>query len=170
VALVGRQGRPWAEARRAAARLWDTVAPTQGERAADLPRLYAPDGRYEHLPLRFAEIDPDDLATLAAATRALGHDLAARPHGDTADILGDYARGRDGYTRTSPAELVTRLARVHGLLDLGWTDDTVLLRGRLAGADGDVVLDVAAEAAYQRTADQLNGMWTAGSGLDRYRY
>jgi hypothetical protein len=33
-----------------------------------------------------------------------------------------------------------------------------------------VVLDAAAEAAYQRTADRLNGMWTAGSGLDRYLY
>jgi len=33
-----------------------------------------------------------------------------------------------------------------------------------------VVLTVAEEAAYQRTVNRVNGMWTLGSGLDRFTY
>jgi hypothetical protein len=122
------------------------------------------------MPLRFVEVDPDDLAAIAAAAGALGQDLAAHPYGDAADVLGDYAGSRDAHAHTSPAELVERLARVHGLLDLAWTDDVELLRARIVDAGGDVVLDEDGEAAYQRTATRLNGMWTSGSGLDRYLY
>src|SRR5690348_14925924 len=40
---------------RAVQRIWATVAPTQGKRAraaGHTGRLLAPDGRYEHMPLR----------------------------------------------------------------------------------------------------------------------
>jgi hypothetical protein len=46
-------------------RLWAALAPTQGDRALQAGRtgrLLGPDGRYEHLPFRLAEVDPADVA------------------------------------------------------------------------------------------------------------
>lgn len=71
-------------------RIWDAVAPTQGERAAKAGltgRLLAPDGRYEHMPLRLAEIDQADVGALAGAAAVFGdphapsHVRAALEHG-----------------------------------------------------------------------------------------
>jgi hypothetical protein len=157
VARVGRQGRPWAAAGAAAARLRDAIAPTPRARAGPA-RLYAPGGRHEHRPLRFVQVDPDDLAAIGAAVAALGEDLARNPHGDAASLLDQHAH-RGPHQWETAADLVEQLARVHGLLDLAWTDDVALLHARLAGTEGNVVLDDAEEAAYQRTTGRLDAMW-----------
>jgi hypothetical protein len=157
VARVGRQGRPWAAAGSAAARLRDAIAPTQRARAGPA-RLYAPGGQHEHGRLRFVQVDPDDLAAIGAAVAALGEDLACNPHGDAASLLDQHAH-RGPHQGKTAADVVEQLARVHGLLDLAWADDVALLYARLAGTEGNVVLDDAEEAAYERTTGRLNAMW-----------
>ena len=65
-------------------RLWAALAPTQGDRAVRAGRtgrVLGPDGRYEHLPFRLAEVDPADVATLAAAARELASPRPATPSG-----------------------------------------------------------------------------------------
>ena len=57
------------QALEAVRRTWDAVAPTQGERAAAAGRtgrLLAPDGRYEHAPLRLVDVGQADVDALAA--------------------------------------------------------------------------------------------------------
>jgi hypothetical protein len=157
VARVGRQGRPWAAAGAAAARLRDAIAPTHGTPAGPA-RLYAPGGRHEHGPLTFVQVDPDDLAAIGAAVAALGEDLARNPHGDAASLLDQHVQRGPGQWKTA-ADIVEQLARLHGLLDLAWTDDVALLHARIAGAEGNVVLDDAEEVAYQRTTGRLDAMW-----------
>lgn len=50
-------------------RVDDKVSPTQG---AAGPRMLGPDGRYEHIPLRFIDVPAGDVQTLAGAARAFG--------------------------------------------------------------------------------------------------
>jgi hypothetical protein len=67
--------------------------------------------------------------------------------------------------------LVGELDMVVTVLDLD-TDDTRLLLTeiRTQGPGATVILTEAGEAAYQRTATQLNKHITGGSGLDRFLY
>jgi hypothetical protein len=149
----------------AAVRVAWAVGPTQSSRARSLhpalPRLYGPDGRSEHPPLRFLEVDPVDLEVLGAAAALLG--WALLPYADSGDlamVLDDHARGCD----TTATRLVTELARLHGLLDLEWTADVALLHARITAAGAaDVILTGAEELAYQRTAERFAAMWDAGT-------
>ncbi|MEV0149963.1 MULTISPECIES: hypothetical protein [unclassified Nonomuraea] len=143
-------------------RLWDAIAPTQGQRAiaAGLTgRLVAADG-YEFVPLRLVDVDQDDVATLSAAARALGAPHPSDAVRDTLEL---------GRADMPAGELIMRAARLAGLLDLDDTPDTALLRERLAAAGpaDDVVLTPAEEDAYRRTVDRLNGM---GDPIERFRY
>ncbi|MGN9840643.1 hypothetical protein ACTMTI_21225 [Nonomuraea sp. H19] len=148
-------------------RLWQAVAPTQGRRAAAARlagRLYAPDGRVEHVPLRLVDVDPIDVATLSAAAAALG--LAAAGEGVVREALeagAGMARGTPeaGGADLPGTNLVTAAAGISGLLDLADTAESIVLRERLAaaGPGADVVLTPAEEEAYQVTASRLNAMW-----------
>jgi hypothetical protein len=154
-------------------RLWAALAPTQGDRALQggrAGRLLGPGGRYEHLPFRLAEVDPGDVATLAAAARELGSPSASDPVREGVEAGADLAYGR--HDEASCRQLVMRAAQIAGLLDLAETDDTTVLRGLLeaAGPAGDVVLTADAEAAYQRLAGRVNQMWGLGSGISRFLY
>jgi hypothetical protein len=82
------------------------------------------------------------------------------------DVLTQFALS----DRAKPVDVVSEIARLHGLLDLAWTDDVQVLYDRLSGAASDVVLSETDEAAYQRTANRLNGMWELGDGLSRFLY
>lgn len=160
-------------------RLWrDVVA---AERAEGRGRLLAPAdagrpgllgaagaGHYEHLPLHLAELPDDDVTVLAAVVRALGAPNAPE---EMAEALSSAAVAADQPQLDSSA-VVTRLAQLVGLLDLAWTEDAELLAPRLAevAAGRDVVLDPAEEAAYQRTANRLNSMWSLGSPVERFLY
>jgi hypothetical protein len=147
-------------------RIWAALKPTQrpADDAACPGRLLAPDGRYEHIPLTPVELDDGDLAVLGRTARALGTaprwSLLAEAL-DAAVTIGPH---------TTPAALVEAIARLHGVLDLELTDDARALLPRLrASSVGDVVLTGAEEAAYNRTVDRINTMWT-GSALDRWAY
>lgn len=157
-------------------RVQEAIGPTQSRHGTPAPaggRVLGPDGRYEHRPLRLVTLDAGDLRLLADTAAQLGRALAADPGGELAEAM---AAGAEAATPTfgptsQPVELVEALARALGVLDLATTDDTVLLAELLAGAGGeDVVLDPAAEVAYQRAADRFNAMWADSSGLDRFLY
>ena len=156
---------PLAEGRALAAveRIWTALRPTQGRGGRS--RLLGPDGHYEHTPLTFVTILTADLAILGATAAVLG-DHMARHDELICELLTEFARE----TEDDPAEVVSEITRLHGLLDLAWTEDVQLLYDRITGSTGDVVLTPAEEAAYQRTIDRLNGMWTLGSAVDRFLY
>jgi hypothetical protein len=154
-------------------RIWDAVAPTQGERAAaagHTGRLLAPDGTYEHAPLRLAAVDQDDVAVLAAAAavfadpRAPGDVRTALEHG------ADIAYGADDDQACT--RLVMAVARLAELLALPPDRDTEILTALIqAAAPGqDIVLSADGEAAYQRYATRANRAWTGGNPLTRYLY
>jgi hypothetical protein len=149
-------------------RLLTALAPTQS-RAAE-GRLLAPDGRYEHAPMTVLTVGAADIDLLCATAAALGHPgLDA----DIVELVDDHAEQLgDGYRRTDRTELVSRLARLAGLLGLSPTDDARLLTARLRAtpAGTDCVLSDAEEAAHARTADRMNHAWGHGSGIDRYLY
>ncbi len=153
-------------------RIWDVVAPTQGERAAKAGRtgrLLAPDGRYEHAPLRLVDIGQADVDALAAAAAAFGdphapdHVRQALEHGTGIAYhdSGDQARTR----------LVMTAAQLAGLLDLAPDRDSEMLAALVDGqADIDITLTPGSEAAYQRYVTRANRMWTLADPLARYLY
>jgi hypothetical protein len=133
-------------------------------------RWIAPDGNYEHVPLRFVHLDASDLATLAAAAHELGR--ALHPGAGTADEL-DHALESAGDAAGVPAAVVvSTLARLHGLLTLEPTDDVARLHtaAQRAGDEHHLVLTSSLEAAYQRTVTRINSMWALGDALDRFVY
>jgi hypothetical protein len=150
----------------AAVRVAWAIAPTQSARRRVLPRLLSSDGRTAHAPLRFFEVDAADLAVLGAAAAVLGGALLpGSADGQLAGVLTDHARGCD----TTAGALVVQLARLHGLLDLAWTDDVQLLHARIAAVGPvDVVLTPMEDAAYRRTVERFDAMWAAGSGVAPY--
>lgn len=155
---------------RAARRLWTALTPTQGDRALQAGRtgrLLGPDGRYEHLPFRLAEVDPADVAE---AARELGSPSASDPGRDAVKAGADIAYGC--HDEASCQQLVMRAAQIAGLLDLAETTDTTVLRELLetAGPAVDVALTVDAEAAYQRLAERFDQMRALGSGISRFLY
>jgi hypothetical protein len=160
------------EALAAVQRLQAALGPTQSL-GPDRGRLLSPDGSYEHAPFSVVTLPAVDIEILSAAARALGHPALSA---DVADLVEDYARSFavDPYarSRTDRAEFVSKVARVAGLLDLAPTEDTQLLTARLAANPPglDLALTTAEEAAYQRTADRMNRLWSLGSGVDRYLY
>ena len=70
------------------ARIWRAVRDA-GERPG---KVFAPDGHYEHLPLRVIHLDPTDVERFGAALAALGTLVAA---GDTivTDVIVERAAG-----------------------------------------------------------------------------
>lgn len=153
-------------------RIYDAVAPTQGERARAAGcagRVLGPDGRYEHMPLRLVCVDPADVAALAAAAAALGDPHAADHVQLALEHGADMAYGAsDG---AACRRLVLTAAQLAGLLDLAPDRDSELLAGLVDDdPDLDVVLSPAAEDAYQRYANRANRMWSLGDPLARYLY
>jgi len=153
-------------------RLWAAVASTQGERAqaaGRTGRLVAPDGRYEHMPLRLADIDAADVAALAAAAAVFGDPRAPDHVQEALEHAAGlaYSTGDDkGRTR-----LVMTAAQLAGLLDLAPDRDTEILTALIEDAGpGDVILSSSSEAAYQRYATRANAMWSLGDPLARYLY
>lgn len=151
-------------------RLWDVLAPSQGDRArkASLGRVYAPDGRYEHLPLRLADVDAGDVLVLADTAKAFAETTGpADPHGGVAEIVADFGREQLG-----GEDLVMRTAQLAGVLDLQADDDSRALGEALtaAGPGADVVLTPELEQAYGRFVDRFNAMWALSTPLNRWQY
>ena len=145
----------------------DAVWPTQSrDEANPVPgRLLGPDGRYEHMPLRFVRIASAHLAVLEHAAQVLALVVT---HDDLADALAQHAEAH----QTSGAELAGWFSRATSVLDLAWDDDVRALRAAVIAHPStvDVVLSEAEEAAYGRVADRINALWSYGSGIDRFRF
>jgi len=154
-------------------RVADTVRPTQTDPDTTTgPRLLGPDGRYEHVPLRFVRLGSADIDALSAAAAALGEPVRTEAVTDALRLHAGH-RALDRKFPDPDTALVALVARVAGVLDLEWTHDAELLRARLGQLDtaaGDVVLTAAEETAYQRVITRFNRMWTLGSPFDRFTY
>lgn len=134
-------------------------------------QLYASNGSFELVPVRFVELDEADLAVTGEAVAALG--LALLPTGDefTHDVLKEFAGHDRGFVvQDRPEDLVASFARAHGLVDLAPDADTWTLAGRLAGETGRVVLTVDEEAAYKRLTDRALAMFHLNDPLARFMY
>ena len=91
---------------------------TQGRFAADrghIGRLLAPDGQYEHAPLRLVDVDSADVLVLKAAARVLADPAALEAVRDGLE---------NGRAQATAAELAAYSARLAALLDQG--NDPVL--------------------------------------------
>lgn len=170
-------GIPWPEpivggrALAAVRRLWDAVAPTQGHRTAarHAGRILAPDGRYEHIPLRLAAIHPADTATLTEAVAAFtspdgpDHVRQALEHG------AEIAYGDD--SDQACTRLLYTTGRLARLLGMPSDHDGELLAALIAAAAGrDIVLSPDGEQAYRRYAARANGAWQAGDKIHQWEY
>jgi hypothetical protein len=135
-------------------------------------RWIAPDGIYEHVPLRFVHLDESDLDTLAAAAHELGR--ALHPGAGASDELDQALETAGDAAGVSATDVVSTLARLHGLLTLAPTDDCTRLyaaaQRAIATDEHHLELTAALEVAYQRTVGRLNGMWTLGDPLARFVY
>ncbi len=154
-------------------RVADTVRPTQTDPDTWTGgRLLGPDGRYEHVPLRFVRVRAADIDALSAAAAALGEPVRTEAVTDALRLHAGH-RPQDRQFPNPDAALVALAARVAGVLDLEWTRDAELLRARLdrpLGAAGDVVLTAAEETAYQRVITRFNRMWTLADPAERFTY
>jgi len=151
-------------------RVADTVGPTQTDPETSTGgRVLGPDGRYEHTPLRFVRLRAADIAALSAAAAALGEPVRSEAVSDALH-LNAHHRNPDPNIADPVAALVALVARVAGLMDLAWTEDTELLGAQLELAADEVILTAEQEAAYQRTTARINGMWALGNPVDRFTY
>lgn len=168
-------------------RVWDALAAVLDELRPGQPagpRLLGPDGRYEHMPVRLAELDQADLETLAAAVTvanralsvtALGDDPQQRRQlRDLAKLLGLIEVDTDLWplhaAPTTAADLLRPLARLVAVLDLPADADTAALVAALGDRAGDVVLTPSEEAAYRRLTRRWNLLLTDANPLHRYLY
>jgi hypothetical protein len=134
------------------------LRPTQYRRG---PRLLGTHGA-EYQQISFVSVDVDDLETMGEAIRALG---LAVLRGDrrVCDLLQIFAAAslpKSG--RCTPEEIIAAFARLHGLLDLAWTEDAATLHHHLREIPRDateVALHPDAERAYLDLAARLAGMW-----------
>jgi len=147
-------------------RVADAVRPTQTDPGTFAgPRLLGPDGRYEHVPLRFVRVSAADVDALSAAAAALGEPVRSAAVTDALHLHAGYRAGDRGF-RDPVAALVARV------LDLEWTRDAELLRARLepavANTVGDAAVDVvltrADETAYQRVVTRFTRVDSRGPG------
>jgi len=154
-------------------RIADTVRPTQTDpETATGGRLLGPDGRYEHVPLRFVRVRAADVDALSAAAAALGEPVRSEAVSDALRLHAGH-RAQDRAFPDPDAALVALVARLAGVLDLEWTRDTELLRARLeqpVDTAGDVVLTAVEETAYQRVVTRFNRMWTLADPVERFTY
>jgi len=135
----GLQGRPGDEVAVIAQAVWSACS-AEG-------RLFAPDERVEHLPIRVVDVEEAQLEVMAGAVQAVGLGNAAGNE-IIAEALANFG------------DLVERATRVHGILTLPHDDSARILADRLGtDPDADVVLDLAREFAYQRVSRRMMAMW-----------
>lgn len=145
----------------------DAIRPTQSrdEREPVPGRMLGPDGRYEHMPLRFVRIPATHLEVLEHAAQVLA---TAVTHDDLADALAQHAEAN----QTNGDALSGWLSRSASVLGLTWDDDVRALWGAVVAHPStcDVVLSDDEEHAYGRVAGRINALWSYGSGIDRFRF
>lgn len=147
------------------------VRETLAEAVARGPRVWTPNGRWEHEGLRIVDLPTEQTDLLYALLRELSGMLVAPP--DLPDPAGVVATVRA--TVLSPEKtgvgLVGALARVLSLVDLAPDADTAALFAALEAADGeDVRLTYAQDEAWQRLAHRVTMLLTESAPLHRFLY
>lgn len=144
------------------------VRATLAEAVAHGPRVWTPNGRWEHEGLRVVRLPTDETDLLYALLRELSGALVAphRSSGVAAAFLDEVSsRGE------SAAGLVGALARVLALVDLAPDADTTALLSALEASGGeDVTLSYAQEEAWQRLAHRVTVLLTESAPLHRFLY
>jgi hypothetical protein len=147
--------------------IYEAVAPTQSRYGRNLVsgRLLAPDGRYEHQPLRFvliasAQLNELEHAAQVLAEAALGSDLE--------EGITQHAEDH----QANRTEIVGSFSRLVSLLTLAWDDDVRVLWAAVKRSQPgtDVTLEDSQEHAYSRLATRINHLWSYGSPADRFLY
>ncbi|MGW5665751.1 hypothetical protein ACWEWG_38015 [Streptomyces sp. NPDC003758] len=139
------------------------------EAVARGPRVWTPNGRWEHEGLRVVQLPTEETDLLYALLRELSGALVAspQPSGGVAAFLGDASAEGE-----SAAGLVGALARVLSMVDLAPDADTDVLFTTLqtAAGDEDVRLSYAQEEAWQRLAHRVTMLLTESAPLHRFLY
>ncbi|MFI6464817.1 hypothetical protein [Streptomyces sp. NPDC050528] len=135
------------------------------------PKVWTPNGRWEHEGLRIVELPTEDTDLLYALLRELSGLLVAPP--DLPDPSGVVATVRT--TVLTPEKtavgLVGALARVLSLVDLTPDADTATLFAAIeAGGGEDVRLGYGEDEAWQRLAHRLTMLLTESAPLHRFLY
>lgn len=141
------------------------------EAVARGPRVWTPNGRWEHEGLRIADLPTKETDLLYALLRELSGILVAPP--DFPDPSGVVAalRGNVLATEKTAVGLVGALARVLSMVDLAPDADTATLFAVLEAADGeDVRLTYAQDEAWQRLAHRVTMLLTESAPLHRFLY
>ncbi|MEV6736415.1 hypothetical protein AB0N14_05460 [Streptomyces sp. NPDC051104] len=135
------------------------------EAVARGPRVWTPNGRWEHEGLRALQLPTGDTDLLYALLRELSGALVVPPgSGVVAGFLGEASA-----TGESAVGLVGALARVLSMVDLAPDADTdVLLAALEAAGDEDVRLSYAQEEAWQRLAHRVTMLLTESAPLHRF--
>ncbi|GAA4554843.1 hypothetical protein [Pseudonocardia xishanensis] len=115
-------------------------------------------------PVVFVKVLTSDLQLLGHLVQALGlAHLRGAPRVES--LLAEIASVSWARPSTT-ADLIAAFARLHGLLDLAWTDDTAALFEELqAAVAGCAVVELRpdTEECYRRLSRRLSGMWGARS-------
>ncbi|WP_328684551.1 hypothetical protein OG226_39675 [Streptomyces sp. NBC_01261] len=147
------------------------VRETLAEAVARGPKVWQPNGRWEHEGLRIVELPTEETDLLYALLRELSGLLVAPP--DLPDPSGVVATVRT--TVLTPEKtavgLVGALARVLSLVDLTPDADTAILFAAVeAAGDEDVRLSYGQDEAWQRLAHRLTMLLTESAPLHRFLY
>lgn len=164
-------------------RIWDAPVLVDEQCHPSTGRTLAPDGRYEHAPLRLIPVDQHDIDLLfaAAATcnQALtpGFDNGSVEYADLRELLHAIEPDPDLWPNRNvpdtPGGVVDPLVRLVTLLDLAPDTDIELLTQRLTTdntANNNIVLSPNEEAAYQRFATRWVAILSDGDPLQRWLY
>ncbi|MFJ8360047.1 hypothetical protein [Streptomyces sp. NPDC093984] len=144
------------------------VRATLAEAVARGPRVWTPNGRWEHEGLRVVQLPAEETDLLYALLRELSGALVAspQPSGGVAAFLGEVSSNGE-----SAAGLVGALARVLSMVDLAPDADTeVLFTALKAPGSEDVRLSYAQEEAWQRLAHRVTMLLTESAPLHRFLY
>jgi hypothetical protein len=147
------------------------VRATLADAVARGPRVWTPNGRWEHEGLRIADVPARDTDLLYALLRELSGNLVAPP--DLPDPSGVAAalRGNVLSAEETAVGLVGALARVLSMVDLAPDADTATLFAVLDAAEGeDVRLTYAQDEAWQRLAHRVTMLLTESAPLHRFLY
>ncbi|OEU90410.1 hypothetical protein DB35_04045 [Streptomyces abyssalis] len=139
------------------------------EAVARGPRVWTPNGRFEHEGLRIVTLPTARIDLLYAVLRELSRALVAASNPD--DGLAAALRSLPSSTEDTAVGLVGGFARVMSLMDLTPDADTATLSAALEAADGeDVRLTYAEEDAWQRLAHRVTMLLTESPPLHRFLY
>ncbi|MYS36346.1 hypothetical protein K388_07128 [Streptomyces sp. KhCrAH-43] len=141
------------------------------ERPTGRYTLYAPDSRWEHTPLYPADVDPRDVAAVAAVLAHFRTALDGTDHTELADFLQQMADdwadpGREGNAK----RMVEDFTRGLSVWQLPHQPDTAVLLAAVAGPGGEtperIVLTPPQEDAYQTFTRRVSAAVAGNSPHD----